>query len=456
MSKMILQNKGTTQTTLHHNNHTDTSYMNWDAKHDGNNTNILLNINKNGMNTSYDIELDNQDLAKILNIDSVKIPLHKRLLQDFDNSENHFPSSKRTKTHTKTYTKTHTKKYKKHQYKHRHTNKLHRKKYNITKSSSYHDDKHNHKQYKEGGQKNIHEVDDEVKNIYEYSDKNHVYPPFKKGLYLEEYFLKKIQDERPNLKRKYIPMTWTNFQIAPWFQSKKKKIQNKLDTWIKNNPSKNGYFIVVQHADGPLLTIPENTTVYSGSSGDIPLPLIYQDSDNRLMNIPKKKFNEKSILCSFVGNITYDSRHQSKQSNVRQEMFNKLSKYKDIELINSGGWKSDVNEGLQQLFINKTVDSKFSLAPRGYGRSSFRFFECFQLGTIPIYIWDDIEWLPFKKVIDYNRLCISIHVSKIDDLHSMLLDINEEKYNNMLKYYQEIKHLFELEGMSNQIIKEMS
>ena len=99
------------------------------------------------------------------------------------------------------------------------------------------------------------------------------------------------------------------------------------------------------------------------------------------------------------------------------------------------------------------MDSKFALAPRGYGRGSFRFYECFQLGTIPIYLWDDIEWLPFQDKIDYTKLCISIPITRIDELESILLSITEEQYYKMLDYYQEIKHLFELEGMSNEIIR---
>ena len=123
---------------------------------------------------------------------------------------------------------------------------------------------------------------------------------------------------------------------------------------------------------------------------------------------------------------------------------------------NSGGWTPSVNVNLQKIFVNTTINSKFALAPRGYGRGSFRFFECFQLGTIPIYIWNDIEWLPFKNVIDYSRLCISIHISQINNLEKKLESITEAEYNNMFNYYNEIKHLFELEGMSNQIIKEIN
>jgi hypothetical protein len=276
------------------------------------------------------------------------------------------------------------------------------------------------------------------------------YPPFKNGLYLEEYFFKKINQESPNLKRKYIPVLWTNFQIENWFHSKKHEMQQILDEWIKKNPSENGYFTIVQYDDGPLLNLPENTIVYGACSGNIPIPLIYEDSRNTLINIPKKTFLEKSILCSFVGNIT--SNHV--QPNVREVMRNTLIHNHNFLFFDSGGWTPSVNENLQQKFIDITIHSKFVLAPRGYGRGSFRFFECFQLGSIPIYIWNDLEWLPFKNIIDYKKLCISIHISEINELETKLKSITEEEYKQMLEYYKDIKHLFELDGMYEQIVKE--
>jgi hypothetical protein len=276
------------------------------------------------------------------------------------------------------------------------------------------------------------------------------YPPFKNGLYLEEYFFKKMMDEENNLKRKYIPVKWTNFQIESWFQYKKVEMQNLLDEWISNNPSENGYFTVVQYDDGPLLNLPKNTIIYGACSGNIPIPLIYEDKNNTLENYTKKTFREKNILCSFVGNITSNGI----MPNVRHEIFNKLSNNMNFILINSGGWTPSVNKNLQDIFINTTIDSKFALAPRGYGRSSFRFFECFKLGTIPIYIWNDIDWSPFTNIIDYSKLCIVIHISEIENLSLILSSITEDKYNNMLNYYNEIKHLFELEGMTNHILQE--
>lgn len=291
-----------------------------------------------------------------------------------------------------------------------------------------------------------------INNPLFYCSNKDTYPPFKNGVYLEEYFLKKItsESESHTLSKKYIPSLWTNFQIEGWFQYKKKEMQHSLNEWIQNNPSENGYFTIVQYDDSPLLTLPQNTTVYGACSGNIPIPLIYQDIKNTLISYEKKDFDNKPILCSFVGNIT--SNHI--QPNVRQIVFDKFQHNSNFVMIHSGGWTPSVNETLQQSFIHTTIHSKFAFAPRGYGRSSFRFFECFQLGTIPIYIWNDIEWLPFKDIIDYHRLCISIHISEIDTIENRLLNIDKIQYDAMFSYYHEIKYLFELEGMCNQIICE--
>lgn len=289
-----------------------------------------------------------------------------------------------------------------------------------------------------------------INSILFYCSNRDNYPPFKNGFYLEEYFLNKLNKEQPVLKRKYIPALWTNFQIENWFQYKKNEMQYSLDEWVKNNPSENGYFTVVQYDDGPLLNLPENTIVYGACSGNIPIPLIYQDVNNTLLSFSKKKFNEKQILCSFVGNITCNN----VLPNVRENMFNVLGNNPNFKMIKARGWTPVVEKDLQDVFINTTIESKFALSPRGYGRGSFRFFECFQLGTIPIYIWNDIEWLPFKNIIDYKRLCISIHISEINELENILKSITEEEYNKMIDYYNEIKYLFELEGLTNQIIQE--
>jgi len=287
-----------------------------------------------------------------------------------------------------------------------------------------------------------------IQNSLFYCENKDIYPPFKNGLYLEEYFLDFCIKTTSLLKKTYIPALWTNFQIEHWFDERKGEMQDALNTWVQNNPpGKEGYFTVVQHDDGPKLQLPENTTIYGACSGNIPIPLIYQDTNYTLLNMNKKTFHEKEILCSFVGNNT---------NYVRRLVLNNkiLIETPGFKIINSGGWSADVNQDLQKTFIETTINSKFALAPRGYGRGSFRFFECFLLGTIPIYVWDDLEWLPFKELIDYKRLCVSIHIYDLNDLEKILLSIDEQQYSSMWNYYHEVKYLFELEGMSCEIIRQ--
>lgn len=279
-----------------------------------------------------------------------------------------------------------------------------------------------------------------------------VYPPFKNGLYLEEYFLEYLEKSKINTKRKYIPAYWTNIQNNSQFKNLKSKLQKDLNRWVKQNPSSNGYFTIVQYADSVLLKLPKNTIVYCGGNyGDHPLPLIYEDTNHTLERFLKKDFREKKYLCSFVGCLTCNNL----PPDVRRIMFDKFHKNPKFNIVDVGGWTNVISEEKQKLFVDITSDSKFSLAPRGYGRSSFRFFECFQLGSIPIYIWNDKEWLPFKNIIDYKKLCFSIHISEIDSLEEKLINTTQEKYTAMWDYYNSVKHLFTLEGMSKQILNEI-
>lgn len=53
-----------------------------------------------------------------------------------------------------------------------------------------------------------------------------------------------------------------------------------------------------------------------------------------------------------------------------------------------------------------------NVCPRGLGRSSFRLYEVLQMGYIPVHVWDDCEWLPYKGTkADVRCLGWSVHVS---------------------------------------------
>lgn len=291
-----------------------------------------------------------------------------------------------------------------------------------------------------------------------YCKNKDTYPPFKKGDYLEEAFFHlygKTYPHPPKEKRKYIPAFWTNFQIESWFSSchptkgKRKGMNDMLQNWIKTHPSPYGYFTVVQYDDGTLLSLPPNTKVFGACSGTDPIPLIYEDQNHTLENLPKLPYREKNILCSFVGSMTSNN----VQPNVRMEMKKTLEGKEGFQLFFSQGWTPTVGKNSQDLFMDKTMHSKFALAPRGYGRSSFRFFEILQMGSIPIYIWNDKNWLPFQDKIKYSEISIVVHVKQLGALEEKLKSITEEKYNQMIENYQKYKHYFTMEGMFEEIMR---
>lgn len=275
-----------------------------------------------------------------------------------------------------------------------------------------------------------------------------VYPPFKNGRYMEEYFYDYVMSHKDEIETDmvYIPIFWTNLQNHPAFSKQKHNYDILLSKTILSYPSNTRFFTVVQHDDGPQLKLPKDTTIFGACTGTIPLPLIYEDVTNQLLNKPRK--DKKDILASFVGTLTH---------RVREKMVNTVHSFEDIKLITKphSDWTNTVSSSSAELFVDLTLNSKFCLAPRGYGRSSFRFFESMLLDCIPIYFWDDIEWIPYKDILDYSKFSVSIQEKDIGKTMEILKSISEEKYASMLEEIKKVRHYFSLEGMSEYICKKI-
>jgi len=83
MLNTYIKKQGVTQTIVHDNKDNHFNQINWDADYDGNKANISVKSNTDGKRDRFDISLDNEDLAHILNIPSINMPIHKRLKMDF-------------------------------------------------------------------------------------------------------------------------------------------------------------------------------------------------------------------------------------------------------------------------------------------------------------------------------------------------------------------------------------
>jgi hypothetical protein len=78
-----------------------------------------------------------------------------------------------------------------------------------------------------------------------------------------------------------------------------------------------------------------------------------------------------------------------------------------------------------------------------------------QLDTIPVYVWDDIEWLPYKEHIDYSTFSISISKKDISKLHNILTSISEETYEKMVQEVKKNRHWFTLDAIVDYLITKL-
>lgn len=223
------------------------------------------------------------------------------------------------------------------------------------------------------------------------------YPPYHKGLYLEEYFYKQFLLNGKRTRQYLIPVFWTNCYLSGTIKGLQDKL-NKLD------PDRE-YFCISQHDDAIKEILPPRTIHFNagGNKDGIPIPLVCSP-----IFYPEA---EKKVFCSFVGSVTHPIRAKiSKQlcSETGFEIYNKL-------------WSGKVSDSDKDAFLRKTSESIFSLCPRGYGASSFRFYEALQLGAIPVFIYDK-PWFPYEDVINWDSFCIRIHESDIEKIKDILIE----------------------------------
>jgi hypothetical protein len=272
-----------------------------------------------------------------------------------------------------------------------------------------------------------------------------IYPPYHRGLYLEEYFFDFYQrniDRFDKLDRKFIPIFWTNCYVNGVQEGWGNRISMiDIQGEINSLEADGSYFIVCQHDDAPMNPIPENTVIFS-AGGNVtgrnvmPLPLICGP-------LAEQESKEKTLLASFVGSETHD---------IRKRMIEELKDKSDIYL-STKGWEQQIKIDRLADFIESSLKSKFVLCPRGYGASSFRLYEAMQLDAVPVYISDRF-WLPWQHELNWNEFCIFITEDNIPEIHSILKSIDDKLYSSMKNKMKEVyENYFTLEGTCNKILQ---
>ena len=181
----------------------------------------------------------------------------------------------------------------------------------------------------------------------------------------------------------YLPVYWTRY----WVQNDygKKGVEELNSGLATLNLDEKKLFTVCQYDDGPLTNLNFGRGLFLASRKTelgIDIPVIASPFPNYLSNPTYKR-----RLISFDGRI---STHV-----IRQQMVKELSNLDGVYL-------NDRNISAR-AYYRSLASSYVALAPRGYGGSSFRFFEAMQVATVPALI-GDIDTRPFKEFIDWNEI----------------------------------------------------
>ncbi len=235
----------------------------------------------------------------------------------------------------------------------------------------------------------------------------------------------------------YIPIfiPWTDIWVKNKFQ-----YPRELTLAMKDLLREDVMYITVsQNADGFVgrctefanLQMKYQITVLSaGGYGHVPIPLLKQPEKLR-RKIPIEKRNH---LISYVGS----------SKNAPYEMREKMIAQKNHFYYYGKKWKQVMEE------------SKFSLCPRGYGRTSYHVMEALQMGLIPIhvYIQGDKPWLPYENIM--KNISYSVTNEQLPELVTLLTNMPDSEIANIEETIGKLRQdYFTFEGVLKQISKFM-
>jgi hypothetical protein len=193
-------------------------------------------------------------------------------------------------------------------------------------------------------------------------------------------------------------------------------------------------FTICQYDDGPLVDL-EDTILFLSSrktKTGIDIPLISKQLVYRWFR-PKKIY-----LASFVGRLVTHP--------IRTEMYNELKDEAQSHIV-------DQTSGTFS-YMRSILSSYVSLCPRGYGGSSFRFFESMQLGTVPFLI-GDIDTRPFKKFVDWTDISFFTDDPKL--ISSIIREKTLEELILMgIKSNSVYRYLIENDGWCDYVLLELN
>lgn len=251
----------------------------------------------------------------------------------------------------------------------------------------------------------------------------------------ERWFYDKVsvRELRQN-SRIYLPIFWTAYYVKHNYGTDL-AANRAIQTFIDNLPRNKKYFTICQYDDGPMVDFGNLDIKVFGMGGgrvDIPIPLIWDmPKDHRPLIHPNTAEN-KTYTYNFIGRETHP---------IRRDILNSPHE------VGTNYVSSKEHNYIEYTSI--IAQSKFTLCPRGYGKTSFRIAEALKYGSIPVYISDEFL-LPYG--VDFLRY--GLQYKDFKSFLKALPQLSKHYINNLLFKTQLIyENLFTYEACKNIILE---
>ena len=159
--------------------------------------------------------------------------------------------------------------------------------------------------------------------------------------------------------------------------------------------SQNDEGIVGKYEFNSTTSLPNLLVLSAGGYGNVPIPLLKQEEPYITDRIP---IMDRIYDVSYVGSL------KNAPHGMRRKMHDAMLRFNSVttKLIENDPQRHDFRYKYYYGPDWRSVvqNSKFSLVPRGFGRSAYHLMEVLQMGYIPIYVYltNDTPWIPYLDV----------------------------------------------------------
>lgn len=244
----------------------------------------------------------------------------------------------------------------------------------------------------------------------------------------EEWFLDNYDPSRNKGDRILLPILPTELNKR---LRRDRYLKREVDHYFRALDKSKKYAIIVQHDDGiKFNTWGIDLKIFGmGCKGDVQLPLVCQPH--------KYEFKEtgRPIFASFIGSITHP---------IREQMVK--------ELQGKDGYFISTEHTSLHSYCYIMSQSVFTLAPLGYGFSSFRLCESVQYKSIPVYIANN-PLLPTH--FDIEKFCVLLRQEDniVDKLKAISIEEIQQKRRNLENAFESY---FSYQAIENTIYKSLN